>query len=90
MIRKMCLIAVISVVAFCSALSQTTTRVVVGEVFTSTTCPPCATQNPVFDQWYQNTPIKAQVAIIKYHVWWPASGDPYYDANTADVQARNT
>jgi hypothetical protein len=91
MIKKICFVAFVCLLANCLAMGQTTTtRVVLGELFTSTTCPPCATQNPVFDQWYQNTSIKSQVAIIKYHVWWPASGDPFYLANTADVQARNS
>jgi len=27
--------------------------------------------------------------LIRYHVWWPSSGDPFYQHNTADVQTRN-
>ena len=23
--------------------------------------------------------------MLRYHVWWPSSGDPYYDWNTAPV-----
>jgi len=49
------------------------------EEFTSSTCPPCATfNNSVFN------PFIAQngdnIALIKYQMNWPGSGDPYYTA----------
>lgn len=47
-------------------------RTVLTEIFTSTTCPPCATQNPYFDSWLKNYSNKDRVAVIKYHTWWPS------------------
>ncbi len=64
-------------------------RTVLAEIFTSTTCPPCATQNPYFDNWLKNYSNKDRVAVIKYHTWWPSPGnDPFYHANTVENQAR--
>lgn len=49
------------------------------EEFTSSTCPPCATfnttvMNPFLNQYGNN------IALIKYQMNWPGSGDPYYTA----------
>jgi thiol-disulfide isomerase/thioredoxin len=66
-------------------------RIVLFEIFTSTTCPPCVAANQYFDSWFKNAcSFKSQVAIVKYHVWWPSPGnDPYYLANTSESQTRN-
>lgn len=64
-------------------------RSVLAEIFTSTTCPPCASQNPYFDNWLKNYSNKNRVAVIKYHVWWPSPGnDPFYHANVTENRAR--
>ncbi len=64
-------------------------RTVLAEIFTSTTCPPCASQNPYFDNWLKNYNNKDRVAVIKYHVWWPSPGnDPFYHANVTENQGR--
>lgn len=64
-------------------------RTVLAEIFTSTTCGPCASQNPYFDSWYKNYSNKDRVAVIKYHVWWPSPGnDPFYLANTTENAGR--
>lgn len=64
-------------------------RTVLAEIFTSTTCGPCASQNPYFDNWYKNYSNKDRVAVIKYHVWWPSPGnDPFYHANTTENAGR--
>ncbi len=64
-------------------------RTVLAEIFTSTTCGPCASQNPYFDNWYKNYSNKDRVAVIKYHVWWPSPGnDPFYLANTTENAGR--
>ena len=69
--------------------SQAAERTVLCEIFTSTTCPPCASANPVFDSWYNSYSLKNRVAVIKYHVWWPSPGnDPYYLANTQESRDR--
>jgi hypothetical protein len=46
------------------------------EVFTSSTCSPCAIANPIIDGTLAKYPN--QYALIKYQVNWPSSGDPYY------------
>jgi photosystem II stability/assembly factor-like uncharacterized protein len=67
---------------------QSGTKIVLCEVFTSTTCPPCASWNPAFDAWLNSYANKERVAVIKYHVWWPATGDPYYNANQQQAKDR--
>jgi len=53
------------------------------EEFTSSTCSPCALQNPALDAILAANPISH--SLIKYQVNWPGSGDPYY---TSEVGAR--
>ena len=53
------------------------------EEFTSSTCSPCALQNPALDAVLAANPISH--SLIKYQVNWPGSGDPYY---TSEVGAR--
>jgi hypothetical protein len=63
------------------------TRLVLAEECTSSTCGPCASQNPAFDALLQANP--GVITSIKYHVWWPAPGnDPMYLANTTENAAR--
>jgi len=63
------------------------TRMVLAEECTSSTCGPCAGQNPAFDALLQANP--GVITSIKYHVWWPAPGnDPMYLANTTENSAR--
>lgn len=58
---------------------NTVKRTPVYEVFTSSTCPPCKPANdhlyPIFDA------RKDQIAVVKYQVSWPGSGDPYFTAS---------
>ncbi|MCX8010185.1 MAG: Omp28-related outer membrane protein, partial [Ignavibacteria bacterium] len=64
-------------------------RFVLAEIFTSTTCPPCAQQNPIFDSWYFNYAQKNRVTVIKYHTWWPSPGnDPFYLSNVSENRGR--
>jgi len=62
-------------------------RMVLAEEFTSSTCPPCAQQNPAFDALLQaNADV---ITSIKYHVNWPSPGnDPMYLDNPGDTQTR--
>lgn len=52
------------------------------EVFTSSTCPPCASYNPILDNLLANN--EGKYSIVKYQMNWPGSGDPYFnpDGNT--------
>jgi hypothetical protein len=46
------------------------------EVFTSSTCTPCAEANPIIDAVFAANPD--EFSLIKYQMDWPGSGDPYY------------
>ncbi len=46
------------------------------EVFTSSTCVPCAEANPIIDAVFAANPD--EFSLIKYQMDWPGSGDPYY------------
>ncbi len=69
---------IIAVLFAASAVnSQTTTRTVFFESFTSSTCAPCASQNPYMSS-YLGTKGDTVVSV-KYHVGWPSPGnDPMY------------
>jgi hypothetical protein len=54
------------------------------ELFTSSTCPPCAEENKTYDPLLvKNTPnIGADLNVIKYQMNWPSPGnDPSYNAH---------
>lgn len=47
------------------------------EMFTSSTCPPCATfNNGFFNNFTDNN--ADDITLIKYQMNWPGAGDPYY------------
>ncbi|MFH1319034.1 MAG: T9SS type A sorting domain-containing protein [Bacteroidota bacterium] len=48
-------------------------KYVLFEHFTSSTCGPCASQNPAFRSIYEEN--LGRVHHIAYHVWWPSPGD---------------
>lgn len=63
-------------------------RTVYIERFTSSTCPPCASQNPAVDAWFA-TQSPLEVIGVTYHMSWPAPGnDPMYHHNPIDNTAR--
>ena len=61
------------------------------ELFTSTTCGPCKPQNDTLNKYLDPTSstyagdLADDWIVLRYHVWWPSAGDPYYDFNTAPV-----
>ncbi len=64
-----------------TAYSQTTTRAVFFEGFTSSTCAPCAAQNPYMAAYLLQK--GDTIVSVKYHVGWPSPGnDPMYLYNT--------
>lgn len=70
-------------------MSAQSDRMLLAEGFTSTTCGPCASQNPAFDALLHANTDK--ITSIKYHMSWPAPGnDPMYLHNTVDNNARRT
>lgn len=48
------------------------------ELFTSSTCPPCAYANPIIDKLLEENGGK--YSLIKYQMDWPGEGDMYYTA----------
>jgi len=63
-------------------------RLMLIEFFTSSTCPPCATNNPIL-QAFMNSHDSERISAIGYHMSWPAPGnDPMYLYNTADNDGR--
>lgn len=62
-------------------------RVVLVEIFTSTTCSYCPAAEAAVDNVVNANPLR--VVEIAYHVWWPAPGnDPFYLANQNENRAR--
>jgi hypothetical protein len=66
-------------------------RMVIVERFTSWTCPPCATNNPIMEAWL-NSLDADKIVGIAYHMNWPAPGtDSFYTPyNPIDNFARRT
>jgi hypothetical protein len=63
-----------------------TSRKVLGELITNTGCSPCKPANDTLDAIYASNP--EELVFIRYHGWWPSSGDPFYQANIPENQAR--
>jgi len=83
--KKSITLVLFSLALMASSFGQN--RMVLYEEFTSTTCGPCASQNPGFDALLQNNLDKA--TSIKYHMSWPAPGnDPYYLDNQSENNNR--
>lgn len=60
------------------------------EKFTSWTCPPCASNNPIMDAWF-TAQDPDRVTGIAFHMNWPEPGnDGFYIANPNDNNARRT
>lgn len=63
-------------------------RTVLIERYTSSTCGPCASNNPQLDGWLA-TQDPYKVLGIAYHMSWPTPGnDPMYHYNTTDNDGR--
>ena len=61
-------------------------RKVLGEMFTNTSCGPCRQDNLQMDSYtYQKWD---DLSFIRYHVWWPSSADPFYQANQDQNRTR--
>jgi len=50
------------------------------EHFTASTCPPCASFGPVFRRTLAE--FGGNYTIIRYQMYWPGTGDPYYFAES--------
>ncbi len=63
-------------------------RLVLVERFTSSTCPPCASNNPIMDAFLTSQDPE-RIIGLSYHMDWPAPGnDPMHHHNVVDNTAR--
>jgi len=65
--------------------SMAAQRIVLGELFTNTSCGPCRPANLKLDTLAIEH--SATLALIRYHTWWPSSADPFYQANIIENTA---
>jgi len=63
------------------------TRVVLGEMFTNTGSPYDPPANAELDRLL--SVYGDSLALIRYHTWWPSSGDPFYQYNIPENTAKN-
>ncbi len=56
------------------------------EMFTNWGCPSCGPADDTLDDIYVQ--YQGQIAIIRYHTWWPSSNDPYYLENPGEDSVR--
>ena len=65
-------------------------RLVLVERFTSSTCPPCASNNPTMDA-FLNSQNPDKIIGLSFHMNWPSPGnDPMFHHNAADNTARRS
>lgn len=62
-------------------------RIVLGQLFTSTTCPPCVAANASLTDVISQR--DSTLAVVRFHANWPSPGnDPYYWYNVAANSTR--
>lgn len=84
--KKFLSLLTLSLIIGIGVINAQNQRTVVLECFTSTTCGPCASANPALDNLINNNADK--LIAIKYHVNWPAAGDPMNLHNPGDVSSK--
>ena len=68
-----------------NAYSEVVQRVVLHEVFTASTCPPCKQGNETLDGVLKSVNA-SNWACVKYQYKYPGTGDPYYTAEVGDKE----
>lgn len=85
------LFSLLVIVTVLMSLIQTTNagdRMMLIEFFTSSTCGPCASNNPILTA-YMNSADQDRIAAIGFHMNWPSPGnDPMYLHNPTDNTTR--
>ncbi len=72
------------------SISYSGDRMMLIEFFTSSTCGPCASNNPILTA-FVNSKDPERLAALAYHMNWPSPGnDPMYLYNPNDNNARRT
>lgn len=69
---------------FLTTLAQAQTRVSMIETFTSSTCPPCVQGNLNLESVLANGQNDGKQVSLKYQMYWPGNGDPYYTDEGGD------
>jgi thiol-disulfide isomerase/thioredoxin len=83
-------IALIALVGFAGSVYSQAAKRVLMENLTSSTCPPCASNNPQLYNWQQSHWNQGLV-MIAYHMNWPSPGnDPMYAFNPTQNTERRT
>src|SRR4030095_854742 len=83
-------IALIALVGFTSSVYSQAAKRVLMENLTSSTCPPCASNNPQLYAWAQSHWAQGLVSI-SYHMNWPSPGnDPMYAHNPTQNTERRS
>ena len=80
-------ITLLMMICFCHLTYAQAQRLVLVEEFTQASCPPCASQNPAFDDLLLSNTDK--VVTLKYHTSWPGV-DEMNAQQPTDVQSRVT
>lgn len=73
-------------VAIAAGAAVAAPRLVIGELFTNTFCPPCATFDPVLDEWGSGHPD--DFVLLAIHGWWPGYGDVFWQADSLENRPR--
>jgi hypothetical protein len=79
-VLPLCIVLISMVVA------NATQRLVLAEMFTSTTCGPCYNANLTLDQLINLYPDT--FVVVRYHVWWPVNNDPFYAFDSTEIKIR--
>ncbi|NOT37267.1 MAG: T9SS type A sorting domain-containing protein [Saprospiraceae bacterium] len=79
---------ILAFLAITISVSAQAPRTVLFEHFTSATCPPCATTNPIFKKFLE--PFGETVISMAFQCNIPQVGDPMYASNTTEVGTRMT
>lgn len=84
------LFVIIIILASLIQSSEAGDRMMLIEFFTSSTCGPCAQNNPILTA-YMNSADQDRIAAIGFHMNWPGAGnDPMYLHNPTDNTTRRT
>ncbi len=77
----------LTLIVLCVSGTNATQRIPLFEYFTNSEDPICRGANNYLDQLILD--YNEEVCIIRYHVWWPSSNDPFYQYNQTDNRYRN-
>ena len=84
------ILIVFTVIISAAQFSKAGDRMMLIEFFTSSTCGPCAQNNPILTA-YMNSADQDRIAAIGFHMNWPSPGnDPMYLHNSTDNTTRRT